>query len=129
MLTKDKGDQAVANAIHYYMSNGYEVCLPIGDKKPYDLVVELDGKLKRVQVKYAGYYNGVKQHKVALRITGGNQSWNTVKKYSGNDFDELFVFSANGRRFVLPWKDITARNELNIEHIKYSQYEIVNMQG
>lgn len=124
MSPKQKGDLAVAHAIHYYMTNGYEVCLPIGDKKPYDLVTEIEGKLKRIQVKYAGFYNGIGQHKVALRITGGNQSWNKAKKYSSEDFDQLFVFTANGRKFKIPWEDITVRNELNIEHSKYSKYEI-----
>jgi PD-(D/E)XK nuclease superfamily protein len=125
VLNKQKGDLAVANAIQYYMTNGYEVCLPIGDKRPYDLVAEVDGELKRVQVKYAGFYSGIKQYKVALRITGGNQSFKSAKKYSESDFDELFVYTANGRKFALPWADVTARNELNIEHQKYSAYEIV----
>jgi hypothetical protein len=124
MLSKAKGDLAVANAIQYYMSNDYEVCLPIGDKRPYDLVVEHEGHIKRVQVKFAGFYNGIQQHKAALRITGGNQSRKSVKKYTEDDFDELFVFTASGRKFALPWKMITARNELNIENAKYSQYEI-----
>lgn len=124
MLSKEKGDLAVSNAIHYYMTNGYEVCLPIGDKRPYDLIVEVAGILKRVQVKYAGLYSGINQHKVALRITGGNQSFKSAKKYSETDFDELFVYAASGRMFAIPWKNITARNELNIEHAKYAIYEI-----
>ena len=40
MLTKEKGDIAVADAIHFFTINRYEVCLPIGDKRNYDLVVE-----------------------------------------------------------------------------------------
>ena len=124
MLTKDKGDIAVASAIAHYMSSGYEVCLPIGDKRPYDLVVEKRTTLKRVQVKFAGFYTGVQQHKVALRITGGNQSFNSTKKYADNDFDELYVFTANKRIFILPWKDVKVRNEINIENKKYSDYEV-----
>lgn len=124
MSSKEKGDLAVASAIHHYMSNGYEVCLPIGDKRPYDIIVELDGNVSRVQVKYAGFYNAVRQHKVALRITGGNQSFKVAKKYSDSDFDELFVYTANHRKFSIPWRDIKARNEINIEHMKYSSYEI-----
>lgn len=128
MLTKEKGDIALANAIQYYVTQGFEVCLPIGDKRPYDIIVEMDGNTKRVQVKYAGFYTKVAQHKVALRITGGNQSRYTAKKYENSDFEELFVYTANGRKFVLPWDKIIARNELNIENLKYSEYEIV-MQG
>jgi hypothetical protein len=57
MNTKIKGDIAVGYAINYFLSNGYEVCLPIGDKRDYDLVAEKMGELKRVQIKYAGLNN------------------------------------------------------------------------
>lgn len=124
MLSKDKGDLAVANAIQYFMSNGYEVCLPIGDKRPYDLVVEIAGTLHRVQVKFAGYYASARQHKAALRITGGNRSSNTAKKYTDTDFDTLFIYTASGRKFVIPWSKVKSRNEINIEHSKYSTYEV-----
>jgi hypothetical protein len=124
MNTKQKGDVAVAQAIHYYMSNGYEVCLPIGDKRPYDLVVEIDGVLKRVQIKYAGFYKTKNRHIAALRVMGGNRSWHTAKKYEPDDFDELFVYTASGRKFIFPWAEITASTALYIENQKYSQYEI-----
>lgn len=88
------------------MTNGYEVCLPIGDKKPYDLVVEYEGTLSRVQVKYAGYYAGVGKYKATLRTMGGNQSYHTAKKYEREDFDLLFIFTGSGRKFVIPWKNL-----------------------
>lgn len=124
MNTKMKGDLAVAQAIQYYMSNGYEVSLPIGDKRPYDIIIEIDGLLQRVQIKYAGFYTGIGQHKAALRITGGNRSSNNAKTYDKKDFDILFIFTANGRKFSLPWKDVKSKNEINIEHSKYRQYEV-----
>jgi hypothetical protein len=40
MNSKQKGDIALAKAIAYYIEAGYEVLLPIGDKRPYDLVIE-----------------------------------------------------------------------------------------
>lgn len=124
MKPKEKGDLAAANAIQYFITNGYEVCLPIGDKRPYDMVVEYDGDLWRVQVKYAGWYSGDKKHKAALRTMGGNQSFHTAKKYLGTDFDLLFVYVANGRKFLIPWKDLPNRNSLTIEASKFSQYEV-----
>ncbi len=39
MQTKQKGDVALGKAISYFLSNDYEVCLPIGDKRDYDLIV------------------------------------------------------------------------------------------
>ena len=126
MKPKEKGDLALAQAIAYYMSQNYEVCLPIGDKRDFDLVIEKEGNLQRVQVKYAGLYPGQKFCKVALRITGGNQSFHYSKTYSSNAFERLFVYSARGQRYDRPWKDITARNELSIEHPKYEAYLVAS---
>lgn len=128
MLTKEKGDIAVANAIQYFTANGYEVCLPIGDKRDYDLVVEKNYKLSTVQVKYAGLYpsRDNKCH-AALRVTGGNQSYKTAKKYSDKAFSLLFVYTERNEQYLIPWKNITARNEIAIEHPKYQRYNVTAM--
>ncbi len=129
MLTKEKGDLAMAFAIQFFVSNGYEVCLPIGDKRDYDLVVEKQGILSRVQVKYGGLYNGLKRCQVALRVMGGNQSFYRAKKYSANAFEYLFVYTAKGESYLLPWDDtIIGKSSLSIEAVKYSSFRIV-MQG
>lgn len=124
MKPKEKGDLAAANAIAYFMTNGYEVCLPIGDKRPYDLVVEQDGTLFRVQVKYAGFYKDAGKYKAALRTMGGNQSFHTAKKYHDDDFDLLFVYVENGRKFLVPWNELKNRNSVSIEASKFSRYEV-----
>jgi hypothetical protein len=123
MRTKEKGDLAVANAIMYYVSCGYEVCLPLGDKRDFDFVIEKHNKLSRVQVKYAGIYKD-KKCKVGLRITGGNQSYNYAKKYSINSFDILFVYTERGESYSLPWKEVVSRNELTIETVRYKKYKV-----
>ena len=126
MNTKVKGDLAVASAISFFIANGYEVCLPIGDRTDYDLVVEKQNKLSKIQVKYAGLYlSRDNTCRVGLRITGGNQSYNTAKKYSLDAFDYLYVLTARNERYFVPWKDITARNEIYIEHKKYQMYKIL----
>ena len=103
MLTKQKGDLAVAHAIQYFTVAGYEVCLPIGDKRNYDLVVEKDYCLQTVQVKYAGIYPSKKnQCHVGLRITGGNQSFLAAKKYPDDAFDLLFVYTGRREMYLLP---------------------------
>jgi hypothetical protein len=121
--TKERGDVAAGQAVAYFMGNGYEVCLPIGDKRNYDFLVEQEGRIQRVQVKYAGLYGG-KQCKVGLRITGGNQSYNYSKKYSADAFDILFVYTANGSKYALPWSEVECRNELAIECGKYEKYRV-----
>ncbi len=125
MKTKEKGDIAVAHAIYYFTLAGYEVCLPIGDKRNYDLVVEKDYKLESVQVKYAGLYPSKdNQCHVGLRITGGNQSYGTAKKYGDDAFNLLFVYTQKGERYLIPWMEIEVRNEIAIEHPKYHRYNV-----
>lgn len=123
MRTKEKGDLAVANAIRYYVSCSYEVCLPIGDKRDFDFVIEKNNKLSRVQVKYAGIYKD-KKCKVGLRITGGNQSYNYSKKYSLNSFDLLFVYTERNEIYSIPWNEIECRNEITIDTPRYKRYKV-----
>jgi len=122
--TKSKGDIAVGNAIRHYITSGYEVCLPIGDKRDYDLIIEKNGLLSKVQVKYAGLYSNSKTCKVGLRITGGNQSFSYSKKYDKNSFDRLFIFTQKGQMYDLPWAEVESRNEISIETSKYVKYKI-----
>ncbi len=44
----DVGELAVASRLAQL---GYRVSIPFGHDSPYDLIVEVDGKLKKVQVK------------------------------------------------------------------------------
>ncbi len=123
MNSKSKGDIAVGAAIKHYLSRGYEVCLPIGNKRAYDLIVEKNNKTYKVQVKFAGLYKRGRCI-VALRITGGNQSYNYAKEYASDDFDILFAHTQRGEDFEVPWRDIDSRNELAIETSKYTKYKV-----
>lgn len=51
--TKDKGDRGTGNVIADLLSKGIQVCLPLSEHLPFDLVaVREDGTLLRVSVKY-----------------------------------------------------------------------------
>lgn len=122
MLTKQKGDIAAGRAIAYFLSHGYEVCLPIGDKRNYDLIVEKDNVLKRVQVKYAGIYAQRGKCQAALRVMGGNQSFFSSKKYPDDAFELLFVHTERGADYLLPWASLKCRSVLNVESPMYDSY-------
>jgi hypothetical protein len=126
MLTKQKGDTALGQAIAYFLKKGYEVCLPIGDKRDYDLVIEKAGRLARIQVKYGGLYRNETRCTVALRVMGGNQSFFYTKKYSEGAFEYLFVHTARGESYLLPWNnDIIGKSVISIEAQKYRSYKVL----
>lgn len=97
--------------------------LPIGDRKQYDVVFDNGNHLLKVQVKYAGLAaNG--KYKAGLRVAGGNQSRNYVKKYDTDSFDFLFVYTADDRSYLIDWTDISIRNEITIDDSKYLKYKV-----
>ncbi len=49
--TKAIGDRAVGAVASQLMKNGFTVCFPFSDNQRYDLVVEIEGQLKKVQCK------------------------------------------------------------------------------
>jgi hypothetical protein len=90
MLTKQKGDMAVGRAIAYFLAHDYEVCLPIGDKRDYDLVIEKADLLERVQVKYAGLYAHDNTCRASLRVMG---AINRLTPSNGTQKMRLSIFS------------------------------------
>lgn len=113
--TKHKGDLALSKAIAHFMEAGYEVLLPIGDKRPYDLVVEKDNKLQKVQCKYTSHKSSYGIYCVPLRVMGGNRSsGNKSKKYSKDDFDLLFAYTEDGAKYCIPFESVTATSSLSL---------------
>jgi len=124
MNSKDKGSLAVAQCIAKLSSLNYELLLPLGDRKPYDLVFDDGRRLNKVQVKYAGKSSRGK-HIANLRITGGNQSFNYTRKYNKNDFDYLYIYTSDGRHYMIKWSDVQLRNTITIDDQKYQKYLLI----
>lgn len=60
--TKDKGDKAVGHVIADLLDNDFQVCLPISEHLPFDLIAVNDNaETLRIQVKYRKLKNGVLQ--------------------------------------------------------------------
>lgn len=51
--TKDRGDKTESAIIHKFISEGYSVSIPFGDNDKYDIIVDSDDRLYRVQCKTA----------------------------------------------------------------------------
>ena len=107
MNTKDKGTLGEALAIAHYVSLGYEVAIPLGDRRPYDLIVDTGRQLLKVQVKYTT------TREVDLRVSGGNKSRNTHVPYKDGDFDLLLVVSG-GTCYEYEAGDIVDRRSLKV---------------
>ena len=107
MDTKLKADIAESAVITVLLKRGFRVLKPVGDRLPYDLALDVDGKLLRVQVKSAWYYNG--SYTVDTRRTKTNRRRMLRLRYDENDFDFAIVYIDRLETFyVIPISEFSA---------------------
>lgn len=70
---RKQGNAGLGIAIAYFSRIGVDVAIPLTDTQRYDLIIEHDGRLERVQVKTTTMKQG-HGYAVHLRTIGGNKS-------------------------------------------------------
>ncbi len=90
MDTKLKADIAESVVVTELLKRGFNVLKPVGDRLPYDLAIDISGKLLRIQVKSAWFYRGA--YKVDARMTKTNRREMIRKYYNKNDFDFAIIY-------------------------------------
>lgn len=109
-ITQVKGDLATAQAIASFTRLGYNVAVPITESASYDLIVEKDCNLYRVQVKYCG----AKDNDLNLKRVHTNGAGYVVKFYSLEDFDWLYVYRADGVEFLFTENTFAGRTTVRV---------------
>ena len=93
--TQKKGDLAVAQAIATFTRLGFDVSLPITESAAYDIVVDDNEGLHRVQVRF----NSSKD--VELRRIHSNSKGYVIKKTKADSYDWLYVLQPDGAEFLI----------------------------
>ncbi|MDO8266048.1 MAG: group I intron-associated PD-(D/E)XK endonuclease [Candidatus Saccharibacteria bacterium] len=93
--TQRKGDYAVTRAIASFTKAGLDVSLPITESASYDIVVDDNGKLKKVQVRY---FSG---RLVELRRIHSNSKGYVIKKTKKNAYDWLYALSDTNKEYLI----------------------------
>ncbi|OGC23945.1 hypothetical protein A2291_05530 [candidate division WOR-1 bacterium RIFOXYB2_FULL_42_35] len=86
-ITKQKGCIAEAKVLSYLVSKGYKVFLPWGEDHRFDLLCEVAGAYKRIQVKFVTPKNGCLE--VPLRSMN---NWSRIR-YSSQNVDIMAAFN------------------------------------
>ncbi len=92
MDTKLKGDIAEQSVILFALKKGWGVSAPVGDRLPYDLVLDVNRKLIKVQVKSAWYDVAKQNYVVDNRRTKTNRRQMVRSAYETGDFDFAIVY-------------------------------------
>lgn len=119
---KEKGNTSLGIAIAYYSSNGYTVSIPLNDTQDYDLIVDKNNKLKKVQVKSTACKTKYGSYQVALKSCGGTKG-KTYKTLIDTKIDELFILTQNMDIYIIPIEEISNKSTLNICE-KYYTYKV-----
>ena len=119
---KEKGNTSLGIAIAYYASNAYTVSIPLNDTQDYDLVVDKDNILKKVQVKSTSCKTKYGNYQVALKSCGGTKG-GTYKTVIETNIDELFILTEDKGMYIIPIEEIKNKSTLNICE-KYKKYKV-----
>ena len=117
---KNIGNSSLAIAISYFVCNGYTVSIPLNDTQDYDLVVEKNSKLYRVQVKGTTLKTKFGVYQVALKSCGGTKG-KFYKTVCDTNVELLFIVTADNDLYLIPVNDIKNRYTLNLGN-EYNKY-------
>lgn len=93
--TQRKGDYAVARAIATFTKLGYDVSIPLTESAAYDLILEKEGILKRVQVRFTS------TREVDLRRIHSNSNGYVIKKTVENAYDWLYILNSQDNEYLI----------------------------
>ena len=122
--SKKQGDAGLGQAIAYFTMKGYEVALPLTDSADWDLIVEMNGELKRVQVKTSTSFNSQETMKFEAAVRGGNKttSNSSVKGIQDQNWDLIFLCHlVTGKQALIPKEKLDTSNQINLGK-KYQEF-------
>lgn len=119
---KEKGNTGLGIAIAYYTANGYIVSVPLNDTQDYDLIVDKNNKIFKVQVKATSCKTKYGIYQVALKSCGGTKG-KTYKTIVKTNIDEIFIVTDNIDIYIIPIEKINNYSTLNLCE-KYINYNV-----
>ena len=122
LTNKEKGNSGSGIAIAYFSTNGYVVSIPLNDTQDYDLVVEKENKLQRVQVKSTGCIGKGGNYQVALKSCGGTKG-KTYKTIIETNIDLIFILTETKSMYLIPKENISNVSTLSLCD-KYVEFKV-----
>jgi hypothetical protein len=122
--SKVLGDVGVGQAIAHFTKLGHTVSIPLSDSQDYDLIVDIEGDLKKVQIKTGSSLSADNTPIISLRTLGGNQSWGgVIKRVIDTQVDFLFCCHLTAGNYLIPKDELVARSTLVLNETK-ERYKI-----
>ena len=100
LTTKTQGIIGEAQVLAKFESLGIPVSIPFGDNLPYDMIIDIKGKLYKIQVKTS---TQSKEGKTTFEIKKNriNTQNNYINYYNKNEVDYYALYAINRQEFYL----------------------------
>lgn len=112
--TVTQGTIGLTQAIATFSKLGYNVSVPIVDNQCYDLVIEKDGTLYKVQVKTTKQIAPSGNFVVELKRVRANKTSNVIHKFDNTECDYLFIFTAKSEEYLIPYPEIQVTSTITL---------------
>ncbi len=122
ITNKEKGNSGLGMAIAYFTTSGYIVSIPLNDTQDYDLIVEKENRLQRVQVKATGCIGKGGNYQVALKSCGGTKG-KTYKTLIDTNIELIFILTGPKEMYLIPREKINNVSTLSLCD-KYEKYKL-----
>ena len=110
---KNIGNSSLGIAIAYFTNKNYTVSIPLNDTQDYDLIVEKNGILSKIQVKGTSFKTKYNIFQVALKSSGGSKR-KIYKTVVDTNIDYLFVVTKNLELYLIPKHALSNKYTLNL---------------
>lgn len=121
LTAKQKGNLTELQCLTAFYEQGCHVSLPYGENSRYDMIVDVDGKLLRVQVKTSSIKNGdVNAIEFSCRSSHVNSNGVKNIRYSENEID-YFATYWNNKCYLIPVKECSVTKTLRFAPPKSGQ--------
>lgn len=116
-------------ATAWFLRRGYMASIPV-EQAPYDLVVESDKGLQRVQIKTAtGKKNGAgRQVNLGRHLYDPNTGGNQHACYQLGEVDVFFIVTIDRRIYVIPLEVVLGTRLITLDK-KYAAFEVSTGSG
>lgn len=85
------------------IQNGFNVLTPLFTNSRYDLVLEKNNKIYKIQVKATSKLNS--DNRYSVKVTGFNN-----KKYSNKDITHVIVLTPTEKSYVVPIEEVSGKS-------------------
>ena len=123
LTTQQKGITTEMFVAAYLLSLGYNVSQPMCQDSKYDLVVDIQGKMLRLQVKTA---RETENNSIVFncRSTTKNSETHKSRKYSSDEID-YFATYWNNKAYLVPVGECSAEKRLHLKPVTQSNWSYI----